>query len=151
MSRNDESPAQADGDGARVAPAGHGHGVAGLLELAEQMVLKSALVLDDPDDDGDAAYARAFVLGETLGRRFRHRCAQHHGPHGLAILLEQLACGQDSEQDNPAQALARKGLFSGFCWDLERSFCDVAEAPRLRGDSADAHHAPDGHASPTET
>lgn len=70
----------------------------------------------------DAAYARGFALGEALGRRFRHRCATGTRPQGMALLLEHIQRAPPDGADTQAQA--RRGLFAGFCWEIEMSLCE---------------------------
>lgn len=93
-----------------------------------------------------SVYSSAFPIGEALGRRFR-RCCNGTGPFGLAILLERIV---DGPSTNPADARAvRRGLFSGFCWELERALGSThpwlalksgQEQPTVEG----LHQAPPG-------
>ncbi len=64
----------------------------------------------------EAGHEHGFQVGEVLGLLYWQRCLGGEGPHGLALLIERmLAAPAGDESDG-----ARRALFSGFCWQLER-------------------------------
>lgn len=61
-------------------------------------------------------YAQAFPVGEALGRVYGQRCLGSAGPQGLALLIERMLGLSAAVDTDPA----RRAVFSGFCWQLER-------------------------------
>ncbi|WP_297912853.1 hypothetical protein [Thiomonas sp.] len=96
----------------RVAVVEDGESLLAMVERAVEYLDRDA----DPPLQGSSPYARAFPVGEAIGRLFWKRCVESEGPHGLALLIEHMldlspATGGDR---------IRRALYSGFCWQLEQ-------------------------------
>lgn len=106
---------------------------AGPLAVSELLLwadgAMQALLAAAPDRDDWWLDSQAFALGEALGRLFRERCRQCAGPHGLALLLDQLRSGDAGCEG--AQAALHASLYAGLCWDLEGALALVPAAPTL--------------------
>ena len=96
----------------RVATAEDDESLLAMVERAVESLDRDA----DPPPRGSTPYARAFPVGEAIGRLFWERCQESEGPYGLAMLIEHmLGLPPASAGDR-----MRRALFSGFCWQLEQ-------------------------------
>jgi hypothetical protein len=135
-SSQDEAPAGQQGPaGAAELPSQAGD----LLALIDKLVEDVAAGRGEQElTQGEDPYSRAFPLGESLARRFGARCRLGEGPHGLALLLQHLL--EPHSDGGLARARARRGLYAGFCWEIEQSLADRPRATASQSpvDSGDA-------------
>jgi hypothetical protein len=100
------------GSSRRVAVVEDGESLLAMVERAVETLDRNA----DPPLQGNSPYARAFPVGEAIGRLFWKRCVESEGPHGLALLIEHML---DLSPASGADRV-RRALYSGFCWQLEQ-------------------------------
>ncbi len=96
----------------RVAMMEDGESLLAMVERAVEYLDRDA----DPAPRESSPYARAFPVGEAIGRLFWKRCVESEGPHGLALLIEHML------DLSPATAKdrVRRAMYSGFCWQIEQ-------------------------------
>ncbi len=110
-----------------------------LLALIDALVDDIAKGRDEQDGPQDEdLYSRAFPLGEALAQRFAARCRLGEGPHGLALLLQRML--EPRAQGAVVEPRARRGLYAGFCWEIEQSLAQgpgatAAQSPLDAGDA----------------
>lgn len=112
-SRQESQQARPDSESSsRVAMVEDGESLLTMVERAVAYLDRDA----DPARRGSSPYARAFPVGEAIGRLFWKRCVESEGPHGLALLIEHML------DLSPATAAdrVRRAMYSGFCWQLEQ-------------------------------